>query len=397
MSFVNICRNNSDLYYRYKMPSIQSKIEGRGNGIKTAIMNLGEVSRALGRPPAYLVKFFGYELGAQTSINEELERYLVNGSHDSTELQDSLDGFIHKFVLCGMCKNPETEVQVKNKAFLEKDCKACGKTTVIDLKHKLSSYILKNPPNFVKKGKKFATVSVGACGGKTISDIVTLQISPTVNFEKKNDFENDIYKLKDKNKTNINLFKSTNNKIDEWAMDMSQEAVAARAREIEQSDFDSMELRYNNFGEWLLKEVKSSENLIVHDVDIYKKIAGFSIIDKPETVQVLGQVLFTENILDQISSYKSLLLKLIDGKEEFQKAFLGGLERYIGLEKPELITKISEILLKLYNSDILDENVLIFWGGRISKKYVPKEISKQLRKAAKPFIKWLQEADEESE
>ena len=102
MSFINICRDNTDPFYRYKMPPIQSKTEGRGNGIKTAIVNLAEVARALNRPPAYLVKFFGYELGAQTQILND--RYLVNGAHDSNELQDSLDGFINKFVLCGSCK-----------------------------------------------------------------------------------------------------------------------------------------------------------------------------------------------------------------------------------------------------------------------------------------------------
>ncbi|KAM9885942.1 hypothetical protein OXX79_014522, partial [Metschnikowia pulcherrima] len=67
MSFINICRDNTDPFYRYKMPPIQAKVEGRGNGIKTAIPNLSEVARALGRPAPYLVKFFGYELGAQTT------------------------------------------------------------------------------------------------------------------------------------------------------------------------------------------------------------------------------------------------------------------------------------------------------------------------------------------
>lgn len=101
------------------MPPIQSKTEGRGNGIKTAIGNVSEVSRALGRPPAYVVKFFGYELGAQTSIKEDEDRYLVNGVHDSNELQDSLDGFITKFVLCGSCKNPEIRNQIKGKDTLQ--------------------------------------------------------------------------------------------------------------------------------------------------------------------------------------------------------------------------------------------------------------------------------------
>ena len=53
-------------------------------------------------------KYFGCELGAQTQIDLKNERYIVNGSHDADKLQEILDGFIEKFVLCPDCENPET-------------------------------------------------------------------------------------------------------------------------------------------------------------------------------------------------------------------------------------------------------------------------------------------------
>ena len=37
-------------FYRYKMPSLLLKIEGKGNGIKTNIVNLSEVAKALRVP-----------------------------------------------------------------------------------------------------------------------------------------------------------------------------------------------------------------------------------------------------------------------------------------------------------------------------------------------------------
>ena len=40
----------------------------------------------------------------------------------------------------------------KRKDSLERDCKACGKISMIDPKHKLYSFIVKNPPDN-KKGK----------------------------------------------------------------------------------------------------------------------------------------------------------------------------------------------------------------------------------------------------
>jgi translation initiation factor 5 len=44
---VNIGRNQDDASFRYKMPRIQTKIEGRGNGIKTVLPNISEIAKAL--------------------------------------------------------------------------------------------------------------------------------------------------------------------------------------------------------------------------------------------------------------------------------------------------------------------------------------------------------------
>ncbi len=55
-------------------------------------------------------KFFGCELGAQTQFDNKNERYIVNGAHDAAKLQELLDHFIKKFVLCPECDNPETHL-----------------------------------------------------------------------------------------------------------------------------------------------------------------------------------------------------------------------------------------------------------------------------------------------
>ncbi|KAI5967191.1 TIF5 [Candida margitis] len=377
------------------MPPLQSKTEGRGNGIKTAIVNLGEVSRALNRPPAYLVKFFGYELGAQTQI--QTDRYLVNGAHDTAELQDSLDGFINKFVLCGSCKNPETEIVLKGKDTLERDCKACGKVTIVDPKHKLYSYIVKNPPDN-KKGKKSATATANVVGGgKSISDIAAGHEANETSqngAEGDGDDDEDDDLLAKKINAEAAMLQDLKIKDDEWAVDMSEEAVAARARELEA--FDSSNA-YEQLGEWLFSESDNKVENLPSDVEIYKKIVELDLVESPATLQVLAQTLFDEGVLDQVEPHVGLLTKLINGDTEFEKALLGGLERLIGLSYPSLIPQTPKILHTFYDSDLISEEVIIRWGSKVSKKYVPKEVSKKVRKAAKPFVQWLQEAEEESD
>lgn len=48
---INVNRGVNDPYYRYKMPRIMAKVEGKGNGIKTVVANMTEVAKALARPP----------------------------------------------------------------------------------------------------------------------------------------------------------------------------------------------------------------------------------------------------------------------------------------------------------------------------------------------------------
>lgn len=150
----NINRATQDHFYRYKMPAIQIKIEGRGNGIKTVIDNCIDVGIALNRPPEYVCKFFGFELGAQTQIEKRHEaqpKYIVNGSHTNEFLQDKLDIFIRDWVLCEKCENPETTLRIgkeKKNPSITATCKACGVSYTVtkDQGGRMRKYIQMNSP-----------------------------------------------------------------------------------------------------------------------------------------------------------------------------------------------------------------------------------------------------------
>jgi len=76
-----------------------------------------------------------------------------------------------------------------------------------------------------------------------------------------------------------------------------------------------------------------------------------------------------------------------------EKNLLGGLERFIGLTHPDLVPKI---LLGFYNGEVLSEEALLKWGSKkSSSRFVDKETSRKVRKAAAPFLQWLEEAEEE--
>ncbi|GFR43167.1 hypothetical protein Agub_g4216 [Astrephomene gubernaculifera] len=143
--------NADDAFYRYKMPKLQAKIEGRGNGIKTNVVNNVEIAKALERPPEYVLKYYGCELGAQTNFDKGSGTSIVNGAHDTRKLSELLEAFIKKYVCCYSCNNPETQIKIKRENIYLK-CKACGFVSDVDPRHKLNTFILKNPPeNKLKK------------------------------------------------------------------------------------------------------------------------------------------------------------------------------------------------------------------------------------------------------
>ena len=55
-----------------------------------------------------------------------------------------LDTFIKKFVLCEQCDNPETHFKIlEKKGTIKSSCAACGHSFMIDMRHKLTTYIIK--------------------------------------------------------------------------------------------------------------------------------------------------------------------------------------------------------------------------------------------------------------
>ena len=54
-----------------------------------------------------------------------------------------------------------------------------------------------------------------------------------------------------------------------------------------------------------------------------------------------------------------------------------------------LIFRVPHILKEMFETDILDEEVILEWSKKVSKKYVSKEIAQKIHDKAAPFITWL--------
>lgn len=417
MATVNIRRDVTDPFYRYKMERLQSKIEGKGNGIKTVVVNLNSVAQSLSRPPSYVIKYFGFELGAQANAKPSDDRWIINGAHDAPKLQDYLDGFISKFVLCKKCKNPETDVIIKEDKIIL-DCKACGQRTDVDPRLKLSTFILRN--STTGKGGKKDKAAKKARREKAkqngTAENGDKDGSPGDSNSDNGDGENGEVELEAGSddeltrriKSEAKAIEAENDDDDSWAVDMSEEAIKARARDlpsdlkrslvIDDGDDDAGAdgpSAYDELGSWVLDTAAQKGGVSkVQDVDIYIKAKELGIETKHKTLAVLAQTIFDKDIVKQIPDRASLLKKM-NTSDRHAKAFLGGTERFVGKDHPEMLAQLPKILLQYYENDIVAEETLKSWGAKASKKYVDIQTSRKVRKTAEPFLQWLEEAEEE--
>ena len=142
---LNIDPDKTDIYYRYKMPPLSCKVEGRGNGIKTVLLNIKEVGDVLKRPAEILVKSMSTDLGVAMKL--ENDRWSLAGDHvqaDPLKLQNRLYDFIRRGVLCRAktCRNPET-TYILEKSRLLMRCKACAAKSDVAVNDKVYASIFR--------------------------------------------------------------------------------------------------------------------------------------------------------------------------------------------------------------------------------------------------------------
>ncbi|KAJ0175928.1 hypothetical protein K1T71_008102 [Dendrolimus kikuchii] len=411
MGSLNVNRNVADAFYRYKMPRICAKVEGKGNGIKTVIVNMPEVAKALGRPATYPTKYFGCELGAQTQFDFKNERFIVNGSHDSAKLQDLLDGFIRKFVLCPECDNPETELIVSTKRnTISQGCKACGYHGQLDFNHKLNTFILKNPPA-ADPAVQGSSLTEGNRGKRSKRSGPGANSTASANGNHEGQ-ENDA-----KNESDVPVTPTTPNPKSSkkkaaaeddddgtWTVDVSEAAVRARMQDLTESakcmtvseDSEKNEKQRMDLFYAYLKQRASGDELTGNKAiqDILHEAERLEV--KSKAPLVIFEVLVRASAFAaDVRKHRVLLVRFTRGDARAQRAVLHALTA-LCQDNAALLPKVPPILKLLYDEDIVEEKAIMEWAAKPSRKYASKEVVADVRRRAQPFLDWLNDAEEDS-
>merc|ERR1712012_308759 len=281
-----------------------------------------------------------------------------------------------KFVLCENCDNPETDLKCYiKKGIITASCRACGHSYQLDMRHKLTTFILKNPP-----GTKLNDTGTSLTERKDKKS--KRKAENEANDDSMNGGNNGNHEANNSNEEN-------DDDDDNWTVDVSEEAVKARQVEglsqgikalavdddIEKTEGERLDI----FEKFVKSKLNAKASLDLNDEkEITTEAERLEVTNKGPLV--LCVLLFDDKkILAQIKTYRRLMLRFCHENT-----------------KDSLLPKTGHILKAFFDLDILEEEVILEWGKKVSKKYVSKELSEQIHKKAEPFLTWLKEAEEES-
>ena len=437
MASVNIVGtkgDKSDPAFRYKMPRLVAKIEGRGNGIKTGmfffflstyvddvtdpvffltvIVNASDIAESLHRPPSHFTKFFGCELGAQSKWTEETDRAVVNGAHATAEMQSLVDKYCDLFVLCPTCTYPETRLKVKSK---KKEiwhvCKACGEKNMVDMSHKLCVYILKEHKKLKAAEKK---------EGKSKKDKKDKK-----DKKSKKDKKDKKKKKKDKKDQKSEEDKAMAEPIeveggfqDEdgevWHTDISAEAVKERRRleaeklsknkggsEKKEEDVESQdpEVILSEAAKRLSLGIESGWDETKVKIEVINlqvsgglpKLARLMIVFESVLADCKKPEDFMSALEKNLQLFKSVSAQMTDS----MAALIECTMKFFANDRLSLAPVANVVLQTFYDSEIVSEDALLNWWGQSNDKMEPDCVVVKLK--VKPLIDWLQEAEEEED
>jgi len=390
-AIVNISGANpvDDPEYRYKMPSVYGKLEGRGNGSKTVIPNISDVGFSLHRDPGEVNKFFGCELGAQTTYNKETDRAVVNGHHTDKALQQLVHKYIEAFVLCPNCGLPETEYKIKSGIIYHK-CAACGNKDMVDMTHKICTYILahdkKDRADAKKAGKK-----------KDKKKEKVKKGSDSDGDEKKEKKEK---KSKDKKKEKKDKKKDKKSKEDrahlEDTVSGDQGDDDDDSPEEHVDDANAMALAVEATKKFLSENPDASSAAIAEKVVNEQMASG---LKSQEKIHIFVRAAITLDFYKkkQVVAHAPTIAAITQGKNVMERHLISACEGLCA-NKPK---NFAVLIKQLFDEEALVEDTVLEWAGEGRTDYTLGSLDEDqrcnMRAEAEPVVVWLQEDDSSDE
>ena len=124
--------------------------------------------------------------------------------------------------------------------------------------------------------------------------------------------------------------------------------------------------------------------------EVYVEAERLEVANKA-TIVLCEVLLNDEKIIQKIAAHKLMFLRFTNENQKAQKYLMGGIEKTVEMRREALLPKVPLIFKAFYDHDILDEEVILEWSKKVSKKHVPKELAEKIHKNAAPFVTWLQE------
>jgi len=122
------------------------------------------------------------------------------------------------------------------------------------------------------------------------------------------------------------------------------------------------------------------------------QLGAYSVIAFNEYVEFSGKM------LEQIEKYKHHLAALCGQDKKIQNTVLG-LYEMKAKEHKKLIPLGAHICKKLYDEDIVEDDVILEWAAKPTKKYTSKKFVEKIMAEdnMKKFLQWLEEDDSSEE
>ncbi|KAJ6684309.1 EUKARYOTIC TRANSLATION INITIATION FACTOR [Salix viminalis] len=378
------------------------------------------LQKALARPASYTTKYFGCELGAQSKFDEKTGTSLVNGSHETVKLAGLLENFIKKYVQCYGCGNPETEIIITKNPDAPAKIAACGFVSDVDMRDKLTSFILKNPPES-KKGSR---------------EKKALRRAEKERLKEGEAADEELKKLKKEAHSQVDEKEDVDDNDDgdvQWQTDTSlgrllakriQEQLSAATADMVMLSTDETEKKAKassqengspKGGASPAREEKpkpangsssTRETLVIEIKENLKKGVPASQLKSTlssltgtaqEKIDALFEALFegvAKGFAKEVDKKKNYLASAVAEDEKSQLLLLRAIESFCSRPSSSALKEVALVLKALYDADVLEEECIVHW---YHEGLASGNEDSQIWNNAEPFIKWLQSAESESE